>query len=100
MANMTTILLPHGETGDHASRLTPRLPSIEGRKVGFIDNEMWRSMHILVDEVRKVVTSEYGVTDTEVIFSSPGHGRDPKEYQDRLVGLSQRVDAVVSGLGN
>ena len=100
MAQQVTILLPHGEVEFGESRLAARPASLEGRKVGFLDNDMWRSMHILSDEMAKVLTSEYGVVEAEVIRLGPMQGGLPKEYQDRLEDFASRVDAVVSGLGN
>jgi hypothetical protein len=100
MGDRVTILLPRAEAKASASRLAPRPASLAGKRVGFIDNELWRSMHILVDELAQVFTQEYGVTGTETIFVHPGTGLLPKEYIDELAALGQRVDVVVSGLGN
>ncbi len=100
MADMGTILLPHGEQEGRDSRLAPRLKSLERKRVGFINNELWRSMHILQDELAKVFTSEYGVVDPETVYVGPQKGADPKQYLAELEGLTKRVDAVVSGLGN
>ncbi len=100
MGKTITILLPHGELDGSRTQLAPRLPSLEGKRVGFLDNELWRSMHILCDEMGKVLTSEYGVVSTETIYMNPMNGRLPKKYQDDLKAFSDRVDAVISGLGN
>ena len=94
------ILLPHGETEGEPSRLAPRADTLRGKRVGFIDNELWRSMHILVDEMSKLLEREHGVVGVEVLRSGPGHGSDPSKYRGQLEALSHRVDAVVSGLGN
>jgi hypothetical protein len=100
MGDRVTILLPRAEVKASASRLAPRPASLAGKRVGFIDNELWRSMHILVNELAQVFTQEHGVTATETIFIHPGTGLLPKEYVDELAALSRRVDVVVSGLGN
>lgn len=100
MGKTVTILLPHGEIGSPPTKLAPRSLSLAGRRIGFIDNELWRSMHILCDELAKVFTSEYGVEGTETIYVNPMSGSAPKDYQDKLEGLRRRVDVVVSGLGN
>ena len=94
------ILLPHGEVEGGPSRLAPRSGSLRDKRVGFLDNDLWRSMHILVDEMSKVLERDHGVAGLEVMRSGPGHGADPSAYHERLRNLSQRVDAVVSGLGN
>ena len=100
MADQITILLPHGEPDETDSKLAERLPELRGKKVGFVDNELWRSMHILVDELGDVLKRDHGVTETETIFLSPAAGALPKKYRDALESLATRVDAVVTGLGN
>jgi hypothetical protein len=100
MGDRITILLPRAEAKASATRLAPRPASLAGKRVGFIDNQLWRSMHVLVDELGKVFTEEYGVTGTETIYVHPGTGLLPKEYIEELGRLADRVDVVVSGLGN
>ena len=95
-----TILLPHGEVEGIPENLAPRLSTLEGKKVGLINNELWRSMHILQDELEKVLMGEYGVAGTESIYIGPGTGAMPQKYVDEIEGLTQKVDAVISGLGN
>lgn len=94
------ILLPRAEVQATASRLAPRPASLAGKRVGFVDNDLWRSMHILVDEMAKTFTAEYGVTGTETILIRHATGVVPKEFAAALGRLSSRVDIVVSGLGN
>ncbi len=100
MPGTVTILLPHGELPEAKAGAAPRLESLAGKRVGFLDNEMWRSMHILVDELAKVLTAEYGAASTEIVYMDPMKGALPKKYAEQLTALSQRVDAVVAGLGN
>lgn len=100
MVENVTILLPVGELEGPDAQLAARLESLEGKKLGFINNELWRSMHIVQDELIKVLTSEYGVVETESIYIGPGTGSMPQKYLDEIGGLTDKVDAVVSGLGN
>ncbi|MFC1926544.1 hypothetical protein ACFLWV_02200 [Chloroflexota bacterium] len=95
MGNNVTILLPHGEVASASIKLAPRPASLAGKMVGFINNELWRSMHIICDELAKVLTTEHGVKSTETIYVY-----NPKEYEERLKELSRSVDLVISGLGN
>ena len=95
-----TILLPHGEVDSRTSKLAPRPSSLAGVRVGFIDNVLWRSMHFACDELAKVLTSEYGVEGTETVYIPPDKGGNPKEYHEQLDNLRQRVEVVISGLGN
>ncbi len=97
---LVKVLLPVGEVEAGGAKLAPRLRSLEGKRIGFIDNEMWRSMHILVDDLAKVFTAEYGATGTETVFLGPAAEVNPKGYQAALGELAGKVDAVVSGLGN
>ena len=100
MANRGAILLPRAEVQVSASRLAPRPTSLAGKRVAFIDNDLWRSMHILVDEMAKTFTAESGVTGTETVLTRHATGVVPKEFQAALAKLSSRVDVALSGLGN
>jgi len=95
-----TILLPHGEVGSSAAVRAPRLRSLRGKRIGFLDNGLWRSMKILGDEFARALAETHGIAGSEVLDSGPMHGARPQDYQDLLRGLAGRVDAVVSGLGN
>jgi hypothetical protein len=95
-----TILLPHGEVDTGDTRRAARLASLRGKRIGFLDNGLWRSMRIFGDELARVLTQDAGIAGSEVVDSGPKHGADSKDYQQRLQALAARVDAVVSGLGN
>jgi hypothetical protein len=95
-----SILLPDGEVPSTAHHLARRPHSLRGRRVGFLDNELWHSMQILTDELSKVLTEEHEVASVDVLRSGPVHGGDPAHYRDRLERWSHEVDAVISGLGN
>ena len=95
-----TILLPHGEVDGRDLAHAPRLRALRGKRIGFLDNGLWRSMRILADELGKALTETHGIAGSVVVDSGPKHGADPKDYEQRLRGLADDVDAVVSGLGN
>jgi hypothetical protein len=95
-----TILLPHGEVDGIRASHAPRLHALRGKRIGFLDNGLWRSMRILADEFAKALTETHGIAGSEVIDSGPMHGARPQDYDERLRSLAARVDAVVSGLGN
>jgi hypothetical protein len=101
MAEMM-ILLPHGEPVAGSARLAPRVGSLAGKRVGFADNDVWRSMHILRDELARILQAEHGVAAFETMTYHYGYGRGQagKEYRDRLSRLAEATDVVVSGLGN
>ncbi|MCE2392469.1 MAG: hypothetical protein J4G09_13495 [Proteobacteria bacterium] len=94
------ILLPHGEVPPSGKSLAPRPDGLRGRRVGFLDNELWRSMGILSDELGRLLVAEHGVASVDVLCSGPAHGSHPDDYRERLEQWSAKVDAVVSGLGN
>ena len=94
------ILLPHGEVPPTQKSLAPRLESLRGCRVGFLDNELWRSMRILSDELGRLLVERHAVESVDVLGSGPAHGSHPDDYRERLEGWSRGVDAVVSGLGN
>ena len=95
-----TILLPHGEVDGRDLVHAPRLRALRDKRIGFLDNGLWRSMRILADEFGKALTAEYGIAGSVMVDSGPKHGAHPQEYQELLQSLAGRVDAVVSGLGN
>ena len=100
MGGDVTILLPHGELKTTAdNRLSKRLSSLEGKRIGFIDNMLWQSMHVLVDELDQVLTSEYGIGKTEVL-STHANWSQPDEFRAQIEEFGISVDAVISGLGN
>ena len=45
-----TILLPHGEVDGRGLAHAPRVRGLRGKRIGFLDNGLWRSMRILADE--------------------------------------------------
>ncbi|MFC2058743.1 hypothetical protein ACFLTS_03750 [Chloroflexota bacterium] len=100
MGNTVTILLPHGEVDSAPIKLAPRPASLAGKRIGFINNELWRSMHIICDELAKALTGEYGAKSTETIYVHPVTATNPGEYQEKLGDFSRKVDVSISGLGN
>jgi hypothetical protein len=93
------ILLPHGEIDSARTRRAPRLASLAGKRIGFIDNGLWDSMRILADEMAKALSGEHGVSATSSVLSAATHGH-PETYRQELKRRADAVDAVVSGLGN
>ena len=100
MPNPITILLPHGELPAATGRLAPRLASLAGKRIGFADNALWQSTNVIVDELTKVLTAEYGVAGVEKVVYQYTRGNSAAEFREKLQALAGRVDAVVSGLGN
>ena len=96
----TVILLPCGEVNEPAKPLAIRKDSLAGTVVGIIDNDMWRSMAIMADELSKQLVERAGVVEVVVRASGPMHGADPERYRQEMEAFHAEVDAVISGLGN
>ena len=99
-AGSTTILLPTGEVTEPAQPLAIRKDSLAGAVVGIIDNDMWRSMAIMADELSRQLVDRAGAASVVVRASGPMHGADPEQYQREMEAFHAEVDAVISGLGN
>ncbi len=99
-AQTTTILLPTGEVSEPAQPLAIRKDSLAGSVVGIIDNDMWRSMGIMADELSRLLVDQAGAVGVVVRSSGPMHGADPEQYRREMEAFHREVDAVISGLGN
>ena len=53
--------------------------------MGFLGNELWRSMHVLTDEFSKLLSDEHGVVAVDVLRSGPFGYR----WQSRVQGPPQ-----------
>jgi hypothetical protein len=101
MSKLVKMLLPHGEIVAGQREPVARLTNLAGKRIGIVDNALWRSMHILADELAMVLPRAYGVAAVETITVLDGMPQEaPAEYRALLEDLSQRVDAAVAGLGN
>ncbi len=95
-----TILLPGGEMNEPFEPLAARRESLAGSVVGIIDNNMWRSMAILADELARLLVERAGAAEVVVTTAGPMHGADPERYHQEMEAFHAEVDAVISGLGN
>lgn len=89
------ILLPTAEAGVGARKPAPRIPSLRGKTVGFIDNG-WRCLAITYDEYTKMLKEQEGVARVihkKKVASSP-------VSKEAFEELAAQADAVITGLGN
>ncbi len=93
------VLLPTAEIEAKQSKLAPRVASLEGMRVGFIDHHKWQSMAIARNELEKVFTGEYGAKSTSTIFIGAAEISNQKKYMEDLKALVGEVDVVLGGLG-
>jgi hypothetical protein len=93
---MVDILMPYAETrGAGAGLLSTRLPGLEGRTLGIINNS-WRCMNVIAEELAARLKEDHGVVAVvEERISAAQTLPD-----DRLRGLAQRCDGVAVGIGN
>lgn len=96
MAGTIEVLLPIAEGEERERvRLAPRLESVAGKTIGFINND-WISLDITYDEFRRLLQGRWearGVIEKRKPKSSP---LSPADLDD----LARRADAVITGLGN
>ncbi len=91
---MVEILLPSAEAGAAKQKVSPRIPSLKGKTIGFIDNG-WRSLGIVFDEYTRMLKESEGVA--KIIHKKKGASSPtPKAAMEELA----QADAVITGLGN
>ncbi len=84
-----TILLPVDASPPAPLRLAARPATMAGRRIGVVDNGLWRSMDVVVAELAPSAVHRFD-------HLSP----DFPAQQARLADFATDVDLVVSGLGN
>ncbi len=99
-AGSIVILSPCGEVTESVEPLAARRGSLAGAVVGIIDNDMWRSMAIMADELSRLLVDRVGAAEVVVTTAGPMHGADPERYHQEMEAFHAEVDAVISGLGN
>lgn len=93
---MVQILMPYPESGRAvAGELAPRLASLESMTVGVVNNS-WRCMHVLAEDLTRVLRDQYGVTTVLEERISAAQTLPP----DRMAEFARQCDAVVVGIGN
>ncbi len=95
MNEHVTIYTPTAGYSGSRLRLAPRLDSLAGKTVGFINNR-WRCMDIACDEMRTLLKERYEVSS--FIEKQTASATPLKETE--LLDLAKRVDAVITGMGN
>ncbi len=94
MAGMT-ILLPTPEAQVKGTPLAPRLSSLRGKRVGFINNQ-WYSMNLTFEVFEEMLYEKHDISGVVKKLTQPGVPLTKDEFQD----LAGKVDAVITGLGN
>jgi hypothetical protein len=84
-----TVVLPVDGRPSAALRLAARPATMAGRRLGVVDNGLWRSMGVLTAALEPVAVHRYD-------HLAP----DFPAQQAALADFATDVDLVVSGLGN
>jgi hypothetical protein len=88
------ILLPVGErAGSQESRVSPRLDSLKGMRIGVLSNN-WKAMEYIADECCARLVADFGAKEAFAV-STPSTLAMPRELVD---DIAARCDAVIVGL--
>lgn len=92
---MVDILMPYAERpGSHGAPMGTRLPSLDGRTVGLVNNS-WRCMHVIADQLTRRLVELGAARVVERRISAAQTLPEPL-----LEELASTCDAVVVGIGN
>ncbi len=89
------VLNPTLEELSRSEMTVPRLPSLDGRRVGLLDNSKV-NVRELLDEVEEILRSRYGVAEVVRLRKSDPSRPAPEPVLAQMAGL----DAVISAVGD
>jgi hypothetical protein len=84
-----TIVLPLDATATPSLQFAARPATMAGRRLGVVDNGLWRSMDVIIDALAPAAVHRFD-------HLAP----DFPAQQAALADFATDVDLVVSGLGN
>ncbi len=89
------LLVPLADPPKSRVALAPRLSSLEGCKIGLIDNGWW-SLDVLYNEIETLLAEQHGVAG---FLRKPKHTSSPTDRED-IEDIVRNCGAVITGLGN
>jgi hypothetical protein len=89
------LLDPTGVIAQSAERPAERPASLEGRRLGLLDNTMGWS-HVVLEELGKILTDKYGLSEVRKVERPNLSRPTPAAMLDDLVAST---DLVVTGVG-
>jgi hypothetical protein len=101
MGERITVVLPvdaPDPNGVVAGRLAPRLEGFDGRRVGIVDNGLWRSMQLVIGRIERALGERGAVAFERTPFDHLA--ADFGDQQTALWPFGKRVEGAVAGLGN
>jgi hypothetical protein len=93
-----TILSPVALGPGEARPLSPRLPTLRGRRLGIRVDHAWRSFQQYADELARLARDRLGVREV-VLFDPETRVGTPEAESGKVADFARAVDAAVVGLG-
>ena len=90
-----SMLLPTPESASKGQPLAPRVSSLRGKTIGFINNEWW-SLGLTLDVFEEMLYEKHEIAGIVTKMTKPGVPLNKEEFED----LVSKADAVITGLGN
>jgi hypothetical protein len=93
---MIEILDPTAEVPAQAIAYVDRPATLEGKRVGLIDNTKFNSDRLL-EKIGAILKAEYGVAETRMFRK---HNASVPAHEEIIVELRKGFDAMVAGVGD
>jgi hypothetical protein len=93
---MIEILDPTAEVTAQGIAYVDRPASLEGKRVGLIDNTKFNSDRLL-ERIGAILKAEYGVAETRMFRK---HNASVPAHEEIIVELRKGFDAMVAGVGD
>jgi hypothetical protein len=93
---MIEILDPTAEPGPQALAWAPRPDSLEGKRVGLVENTKFNSDRLL-QKIGEILASEYGAAETRMWRK---HNASVPAHAEIIAELRQSCDVMVAGIGD
>jgi len=93
---MIELLDPTAEVTAQGIAYVDRPASLEGKRVGLIDNTKFNSDRLL-EKIGAILKAEYGVAETRMFRK---HNASVPAHEEIVVELRKGFDAMVAGVGD
>jgi hypothetical protein len=93
---MIELLDPTAEVTAQGIAFVDRPASLEGKRVGLIDNTKFNSDRLL-EKIGAILKAEYGVAETRMFRK---HNASVPAHEEIIVELRRGFDAMVAGVGD
>jgi hypothetical protein len=93
---MIELLDPTAEVAAQGIAYVDRPASLEGKRVGLVDNTKFNSDRLL-ERIGAILKAEYGVAETRMFRK---HNASVPAHEEIIVELRKGFDAMVAGVGD